>query len=216
MTISNKEELTQAVIELLHEFTCRPDSENMFLEIFYEFMLPIFLNVRDVLLDQDKKLEELFELMKKSRVVIINGDGRSLYVARVFGNRFSHIVGADENLKKLLVFVRGDTTAQPVSKDCSVIVVSGSGETPVVLTSAEEASKTGAKLIVFSSDPNSSIAKLANVLIIVPGRNLEESEEVLPMGTKFEITVLIILEIFNAFIIRTDNVVEVEKSHFNC
>lgn len=189
--------------------------ENIFLQIAFDFTFPILKNIIEILITQQEKLEELYEAMRIAEVTILGADGRSLYVSKVFLNRLAHILEADEKFRNFYLFSRDDTTSKPVSKNDLFIAISGSGETSVVLSSVQNAKKAGATIVVFSSNPKSSIAKLADNLIIVPGRS-DESEAILPMGTKFEITVLLLLEIFNAWIIKKDNVVGAETKHFNC
>ena len=83
----------------------------------------------------------------------------------------------------------------------------GSGETKGQLSIAKAAKEIGAKLIVVTTFPEeSTIGKLADVVIEVPGRNTEEPENIMPLGTKFELTALVLFEVLNAYIIKKDKV----------
>ena len=105
------------------------------------------------------------------------------------------------------VYSMYDINVPPISKNCLVIILSGSGETNSQIEKAKEVKKIGAKLVVLTSYPKSTIGRMANLLITVPGRNAtEESESLLPMGTKFEVTVSDVLEILIAYILRKEKI----------
>ena len=85
-------------------------------------------------------------------------------------------------------------------------MITGSGETKTQLTLARKVKELKASLVVITSYSDSLIGELADVRIEVSGRSMEESESIMPLGTKFELTVLVILETLNGYLLKRDNI----------
>lgn len=94
------------------------------------------------------------------------GQGRSGLVAQMAAMRFMHL-GAESHMV-------GEVTAPSIRQNDGLLLVSGSGETFVSLHFARLAKKEGARLIVLTINPESSLARLADVLIEIPARNSEQ------------------------------------------
>lgn len=92
--------------------------------------------------------------------VFVAGAGRSGLVLRMAAMRLMHL--------GLNVHVAGDTTTPAISSGDLLLVASGSGTTSGVVKAAETAAKAGARIVVFTTNPDSPLAGLADALVIIP------------------------------------------------
>ena len=202
-------------------------------------------NTSTVIATQGEILEKIYELIKEAEIIIATGNGRSGLAIRMFAQRLNHIIRAlrkiaiqelgrrietdksetsviindlYEMLKKESgVYFIDDTTTPSISNKCLVIMASGSGRTKDQIDIAEVANELKATLVVITSKPDSIIAEKADLVLVIPGRNSEESSSLMPMGTKFEVTMLDILEILLAYILEKENLSSdtIEEEHRN-
>ena len=129
--------------------------------------------------------EQLWELASKlvetDRIFLI-GMGRSGFMARAFSNRLMHL-GKD-------VHFIGDSTTPAVRKGDALLIGSGSGETSSLVAMAAKARRLGAKVYLVTVSPNSSIAKIADYVVELPGAsklgNYSGVQTQQPMGNLFE------------------------------
>ena len=130
-------------------------------------------------------------LLHRSQIFLV-GKGRSGLVAQAFAMRLAQIGSKARFL--------GEPTVPPVEKGDLFIVVSGSGTNLVEETKI--AKEVGAKIIVVTSYKDSALAVLADLLLIIPGREKEDSEvpyyerklkgrPALALGTAFEILAMV-------------------------
>lgn len=141
------------------------------------------LNVNDI--------KELIESINNSESIFIMGAGRSGFVAKSFAMRLMHLGYS--------VYVVGETVTPKIKKQDLLIAISGSGETTSVLNIAMKAkSMVGSKIAVLTSNRNSNLAKLADVVVVLKGKIKTEKDERLsklaPLGTMFELTSMIFLD----------------------
>jgi len=140
------------------------------------------------------------ELMKADAIFLM-GAGRSGLVARAFGMRLMHV--------GLKVYIVGETTTPAVKENDLVIAVSGSGETSSIANLGKIAKQLGAKVATFTSNPNSTLGKLSDIVVYVSGapyrmtpHNTEKDylerhmmgvyRRLTPLGTVFEISALVL------------------------
>ncbi|MCX9025064.1 MAG: 6-phospho-3-hexuloisomerase [Candidatus Methanoperedens sp.] len=155
-----------------------------------------------------------------SKRIFLMGAGRSGLAAKAFAMRLMHM--------GFNVFVVGETTTPAVQPDDLVIAVSGSGETPSIASLGGIAKKIGSKLAVITSNKDSTLGKISDIVVIVPGRPREDIiyedyherrmvgyPELAPLGTIFEITALVFLDsIVSELMVRTGaNEAELKKKH---
>ncbi|MEM0340465.1 MAG: 6-phospho-3-hexuloisomerase [Acidilobaceae archaeon] len=150
-----------------------------------------------------KKVDEFLDLLetvyREKKKVLVMGAGRSGLVARAFGMRLLHM--------GFRVYALGDTLVPSVNTNDLVIAVSGSGSTKLIVTAAETAKSVGAKVVAITSYPDSPLGRIADLVIVVPGRTktshitdyfarqiLGVYETTAPLGTLFEDTVSIFLD----------------------
>ncbi len=131
--------------------------------------------------------------------ILVMGAGRSGLVGKAFAMRLLHL--------GFQVYVLGETIVPRISEGDVVIAISGSGRTELIVTAAEAAKQVGAKIIAITSYPDSPLGRLADVVVVVPGRTKIATEEdyftrqilgihepLAPLGTLFEDTAMIFLD----------------------
>ncbi len=146
-----------------------------------------------------KQVEEFIQALLKSKRIFIIGAGRSGIVAKAFAMRLMHL-GFDS-------YVIGETITPALRSKDILVAVSGSGETSLIVSAAKIVKKIGAKLAAVTSYPHSTLAKISDIVVILPGREKTESTTdfmhrelkgeyapAAPLGTLFEITALIFLD----------------------
>lgn len=143
-----------------------------------------------------KILEDAYS---SDRKILVMGAGRSGLVGRAFAMRLKHL-GFD-------VYVLGDTIVSPIRKGDVVIAISGSGRTALIVTAADAAKSAGAVVIAITTYIDSPLAKIADIVVEVPGRTkvsrvedyfarqvLGIHEPLAPLGTLFEDCTMIFLD----------------------
>lgn len=153
-------------------------------------------------LDQSS-IEDIIKRLRETDKIFVMGAGRSGLVARAFAMRLMHL--------GFTVFVVGDSTTPAVGKGDMVMIISGSGETFSMCSLAKIAKDLGAVLVAVTSNPDSTLGELADVVVVVKGRTKSDSEQdedylerqirgdyrslaLAPLGTMFEITSLVVLD----------------------
>jgi len=153
--------------------------------------------------------------LKSRRRIFVTGAGRSGKVAESFAMRLRHL---GYNVR-----VPGEPTAPPVREGDLFIVISGGGEHKI--REAELVHQIGAKVIVITSYPESSLGKLSDMVVCIPGRtevlpeNYEERRlkgfPVIPLGTAFELLAMVVLDsvigVIAAFNKKTEK--DLRRSH---
>lgn len=146
-----------------------------------------------------KQVKDFIQALLRAKRVFVIGAGRSGLVAKAFAMRMMHL-GLD-------TYVVGETITPALRSGDMLVAVSGSGETSLTVGAAEIAKKIGAKIAAVTSYPDSSLAKIADYLVILPGRMKTESTtdfvhrelkgeyaSLAPLGTIFEITALVFFD----------------------
>ncbi len=147
----------------------------------------------------DRQINKLMTFIENAKKVYIYGAGRSGLVAKAFAMRLMHL--------GIVVHVVGEITTPAIEAEDIFITISGSGETTSVTNSAKIAKSVGAKVISITSYPDSTLGNLSDEIVLVPGRVLDpgskdfhirqikgEHYTLAPLGTLFEVSVLIILD----------------------
>lgn len=141
----------------------------------------------------------MVKVYREKRKVLVMGAGRSGLVGRAFAMRLLHL-GFNS-------YVLGDTIVPSVKDGDLVVAISGSGRTQLIVTAAETAKKVGATVAAITTYPDSPLGKLADIVVVVPGRAkltrmddyfarqiLGIHEPLAPLGTLFEDTALVFLD----------------------
>lgn len=100
------------------------------------------------------------EFSDQERRWFLSGQGRSGLAAEMGAMRLMH-------LGRVVHYV-GEATAPSVRAGDGLLLVSGSGETAVTLKFASVAKAEGARLVVLTTRPASTLAQMADALLVVP------------------------------------------------
>jgi 6-phospho-3-hexuloisomerase len=161
-----------------------------------EYMSEILSELnRTVGLIADEEAERLADGILGSNKIFVAGAGRSGLMAKTFAMRLMQL--------GLTAYVVGETVTPSLGKDDILIIGSGSGETGRLVSITEKAKKLGAVIAVATIFPESSIGKLADITVKLPGSPKDKSESgyetIQPMGSLFEQTLLLF---YDALILR--------------
>lgn len=146
-----------------------------------------------------KFIKALLRTMGEGKIFVV-GAGRSGLVARAFAMRLMHV--------GFQVYVIGETVTPSAGPDDLLVVVSGSGETKYPLSAAQVAKEVGTHVVAITSFPDSSLGKIADLVVRIGGRVLPENnsrdyftrqilgihEPLTPLGTLFELSAMIYLD----------------------
>lgn len=147
----------------------------------------------------EKMIGMLIEAWSWGKIVLVVGAGRSGLVGRAFAMRLMHL--------GFRTYVVGETVTPGIGVNDLLIAISGSGTTGIVVAAADAAKRVGAKVIAVTSFPESPLAKMADHVVVVPGRAkvseeadyfsrqiLGMHEPLAPLGTLFEVGTIIFLD----------------------
>ncbi len=155
-----------------------------------------------------------------SKRVFLMGAGRSGLAARAFAMRLMHL--------GFNVYFVGETTTPAVQPEDLVIAVSGSGGTPSIASLGMISKKIGSTLAVITSNKDSTLGGISDIVVIVPGRPKEDVvyedyherrmigyPQLAPLGTIFEISALVFLDaVISELMVRTGaSEAELKKRH---
>jgi 6-phospho 3-hexuloisomerase len=132
----------------------------------------------------EDKIEKAMEYFFEANNIFVYGAGRSGLVGKAFAIRLVHL--------GFPTFVIGETITKPVKKGDLVVLISGSGETIPVTMTAEIARRLGAKIISITANPDSHIARFADLLVVL--RPKKKIAELAPLGTLFEAAAWLFLD----------------------
>lgn len=149
---------------------------------------------------EDRQLSELVDAIIQARHIFVAGAGRSGVAIKGFANRLMHL-GCS-------VSIVGDITNPHTGEGDLLIIGSGSGETGSLISLSEKAKKSQVKIALITMDSESTIGKLSDVCVVLPGvspkvnNQMAGIKSIQPMGSAFEqISFLtydgIILELMN-------------------
>ncbi|MGE7603326.1 6-phospho-3-hexuloisomerase [Peribacillus sp. NPDC097675] len=143
----------------------------------------------------DEEAEKLVNAILESKKVFVTGAGRSGLMGKSFAMRLMHM-GID-------AYVIGETVTPSFEKEDILILGTGSGETKSLVSIAEKAKSIGGTIATPTISLESTIGKMADITIKMPGAPKDQSEgdyqTIQPMGSLFEQTLLLF---YDAVILR--------------
>jgi len=131
-------------------------------------------------------------LIQSAPRIFVVGAGRSGLCMKAFGMRLMHM--------GRIVHVVGDTITPGIAAGDLLVICSGSGRTFSLLTMASQAKSRGAKILLFTTDAGSPLAKMADHLVVITAPSYKAYESghdltsVQPLGTLFEQSMLILCD----------------------
>jgi len=136
---------------------------------------------------------------REGRKVFVVGVGRSGLVGRAFAMRLMHL--------GFSAHVVGETVTPAAREGDVLVAISGSGRSAAVVAVAEVAKRLGVRVVALTSYPDSPLAKLADMVLVVPGRTKVSQEDrwevrqlmglhepLAPLGTQFELVAQVLLD----------------------
>lgn len=132
---------------------------------------------------QEDQLRAAAEEILAARHVFLAGAGRSGVAITAFANRLLHLGRS--------VSMIGEITSPHSQPGDLLIVGSGSGETTSLVALAEKAHASGVRIMLFTMDDASTIARLADAVVVLPGASPKLRTDAVvtspqPMGSAFE------------------------------
>ncbi len=139
----------------------------------------------------DGMAEKLTDLILESRRIFVAGAGRSGFMGRAFAMRLMHM-GFES-------YVVGETVTPNIQEGDLLVICSGSGETGSLVAAANKAGKIGAGLALVTIFPDSSMGRLADVVVKIPAPTPKVEADsgfksIQPMGSLFEQSLLLFLD----------------------
>ncbi len=125
-----------------------------------------FLRILPKVLEEQKdRINAFVEMIRNAKAVHVYGVGRSGAVALCFAIRLKHF----EKALGCKVWWVGDEVREKIEEGDLLVAFSGSGETAEVLIVAERAKDANAKVVAITSFEDSSLAKIADLVVKIPG-----------------------------------------------
>jgi 6-phospho-3-hexuloisomerase len=138
----------------------------------------------------ENAVTRLAEEVLAARRIVLFGMGRELLQLKAFGMRLVHL-GLDAH-------IAGDVTALPVTHGDLVIISIGPGDLDMHRAMAGLVRKSGARLVVLTAQPQAAVPQMADAVVVIPAQTMANdsgSDALLPMGTVYEIALLIYLDL---------------------
>lgn len=137
------------------------------------------------------EVECMVDTIMRARRLFLEGRGRSGMMMRAFAIRLTHL--------DIHCHVVGESTTPGLQPGDLLLVGSGSGETITAVTAGKSAHTAGGMLGVLTARHESTLARMADVLVLVPAPVREETDHELvatiqPMGSLFEQSLLLLLD----------------------
>lgn len=137
-----------------------------------------------------EQVEHMTNVLHTAGRIFVAGAGRSGLMMRAFAMRLMHL-GFD-------VYVVGETVTRSIAKGDILLIGTGSGETKTLIPMAEKAKSLEAMVGALTLSPTSSIGRLADILIQLPGASKSQSDNesstIQPMGSLFEQLLLLVCD----------------------
>jgi 6-phospho-3-hexuloisomerase len=141
------------------------NTQNQYLDAFFE---EIFSSLRynNKFLNYDT-VEKFVETIINSENIFVFGVGCNEVIARAFCMRLVHL-----NLNAFMI--EDDISPKQGPNDCSIIL-SKTGESGISLLHVKDTKQAGSKVLTVTSNPNSSIAKLSDLVCVVKKSSLNKN-----------------------------------------
>ncbi|MDR3222960.1 MAG: SIS domain-containing protein [Methanobrevibacter sp.] len=167
-------------------------------------------------------INEFIKTILSSETIFITGSGKSKLICCAFCMRLVHL--------SLNSFIMDEITPHHISKKDCLIIISEHGESTIGSVNAKNAKDIGCKVLLLTSNPNSKIAKLSDIILnlrkidlnndYLEHNSYEENAdylELLHTSTIFEVLSSILLDGFIAELIVKLNKHEkdLKNKHFN-
>jgi len=145
-------------------------------------------NLRNV---DDKQIDDVTNQIINANRIFFAGAGRSGLMIKTFAMRLMHM--------GLNCYVVSEIVTPSIQKGDLLIIASGSGETASLVSMATKAKKIGANVSLFTIHSDSSIGKIADNYVVIPGVTFKSDKDdttssIQPMGSLFEQSLFFVFE----------------------
>lgn len=130
---------------------------------------------------QYTQFAEHFDQLDERHRVFFSGQGRSGLVVQMVAMRFMHM--------GLRAHVVGEASAPSIGRGDTLVLVSGSGRTPVSINFARVARSVGAGVLLVTHQEHSELKELADATLVLPAASSSQFG-----GTLFEESALVALD----------------------
>jgi 6-phospho-3-hexuloisomerase len=159
-----------------------------------------------------EQLDEVAAEIARARVVAAFAGGREGLVMRGLIMRLFH-AGLDAHYV-------GEMTCPAVGEGDLLILSCGPGNISMVMALAGVARKAGARILYFTAEPENTPAELADMVVVVKAQTMANdsgSTAVLPMGSGFEIAILVFVDLITNRVrtLRTESAELMRSRHTN-
>lgn len=133
-------------------------------------------------IDNDKA-QQFLDCLMEADEIFCAGAGRSGFQVKGFAMRLMHM-GCKS-------YVVGETCTPNITDNGLLVICSGSGSTKSLVNHAQKAKEVGAKIALITINPDSPIAQMADVVIVIPAVSPKSAVQgdvvsIQPMGSLFE------------------------------
>ena len=150
----------------------------------------------------DKQIDDFNQLIQSANSIFLAAAGRSKLMLQAFGMRLMHL--------GFNVYVVGDVTTPAITDKDLLLIASGSGETGSLVSMANKAKKVNSKIALVSTKNESSIARLADVVVVIPTSTPKDSNQkplsIQPGASLFEQSLLIFFDGFILTYMENNNI----------
>lgn len=155
--------------------------------------------VADLQGQSPESFDAAIDLLESAPRIFVVGAGRSGLALRMTAMRLMHL--------GLEVFVVGDVTTPAIAAGDVLVAASGSGTTGGIVRAATSAVSVGANVLAITTAPQSPLAELSAVTIVIPAAQKQDHRGALTAqysGSLFEQTLVLLGDsIFHALWQRT-------------
>lgn len=157
-------------------------------------------------------LESTIREITNAQKIAVYACGREGLTMKAFAMRLFHA--------GLNVSVVGEMTTPHIGSGDLLILTCGPGGVSTVKAIANQARSSGARILYFTAQPEINPAELADSKLVIPAQTMAndaESQNVLPMGSTFEISLFLVCDLLVNFIklYRQEDSVVLRARHTN-
>lgn len=148
----------------------------------------------------DKDIDNVIEMIKSAKKIVTIGAGRMGYSIRSFTMRLTHL--------GFNAFHLGDVGVPRTGPDDLIIVASSSGETTSNIVLSQIAKRSGSKILLFTSKPDSTIGSLSDYNVVLKHINTKQL-----MKTAPEHATYMLYDMIAQKMTEGRNISEIENNH---
>ncbi|MHA2124306.1 MAG: SIS domain-containing protein [Promethearchaeota archaeon] len=150
-------------------------------------------------------VKAILQTHNQNDIIFVYGAGRSGFIGRCFAQRLMHL-----GIRSCFI---SDAVTYQYTKDDMLLLISGSGETTSTVAIALKAKQIGGKIVLFGSNPQSTIGKVSDLTIEIEGKSkdvAQSQESLAPYTSLFDISTLAVLDSIGGILMKNLGVTEAD------